>query len=53
MTAMDGLNRRLGRERVRVAATGIRRSWGMRQERRSPAYTTSWQELFEVKLDGE
>ena len=31
-----------------IPATGERASWAMRQERRTPAYTTCWDEMLEV-----
>jgi len=49
MTALDRVNSRWGREALRLAATGIKRSWTMRQERRSPRYTTIWSELPVVR----
>lgn len=48
MAAVDGLNRRYGRGTVTpgsaVAGTA-RRRWMMRQELKTPNYTTSWDEL--------
>lgn len=48
MTVMDALNGRFGKDTVHVASTGVEgpgREWGMRQERRTPHYTTSWNEM--------
>jgi DNA polymerase V len=48
MTAMDALNGRYGKGTLHVASTGVEgpsREWGMRQERRTPHYTTSWDEM--------
>ena len=48
MTAMDAINGRYGKGTVHVGATGIadhRRGWGMKQERRTPRYTTRWDEM--------
>lgn len=50
MSAMDTINERFGKGTVHVASTGQSRptqSWGMRQERRTPRYTT---EISEVPL---
>lgn len=47
MTAMDKLNTKWGRATVRPASTGTagdRREWTMRQERRTPHYTTDWRQ---------
>jgi DNA polymerase V len=48
MTTLDGLNRRFGRGAVLMASAGLagdRRAWVMKQERRTPAYTTCWKDL--------
>jgi DNA polymerase V len=42
MTAIDGLNARFGRGTVKVSTGGLRDEWAMRQERKSPNYTTDW-----------
>lgn len=50
MTVLDGVNRRFGRDTLRLAITaGPERPWHMRQRRRSPRYTTSWAELARVR----
>ena len=43
MSAIDGINAKFGRTAIRVASTGAgdrRRDWQMRQELRTPHYTT-------------
>ncbi|OSM02007.1 translesion error-prone DNA polymerase V subunit UmuC [Magnetofaba australis] len=48
MGVIDHLNQRMGRGAVRFGAEGVAAQsgqWRMRQERRSPAYTTRWSEL--------
>ena len=40
MAALDGLNRRFGRNTLVPAAVGLRQEWGLRSRMRSPAYTT-------------
>jgi len=42
MRAIDGLNSRFGRGTIKVSSGGLRAEWGMRQERKSPSYTTDW-----------
>jgi DNA polymerase V len=52
MSAMDLLNERFGRSTVHVASTGLdhrTRQWAMKQERRTPAYTTRWEEVAVVR----
>lgn len=44
MSALDSVNKRFGKGAIHVASTGQERpvrEWGMRQERRTPQYTTS------------
>jgi DNA polymerase V len=45
MDALDTLNRRFGRGTLSPAAAGTRRAWQTKFDRRSPRYTTSWDEL--------
>ena len=49
MATMDDINRQWGTGTVRYAAVGFRNRWKMRSARRSPRYTTRWEELVEVK----
>ena len=52
MSAMDMLNERFGRNTVHVASTGAELSVkerAMKQERRTPAYTTSWSQVAVVR----
>ncbi len=49
MAALDAVNRRFGSGTLRYAITAAPdRPWHMRQLRRSPRYTTSWDELPRV-----
>ncbi|GAB4336152.1 MAG: Y-family DNA polymerase [Desulfobulbaceae bacterium] len=45
LEAMDRINDRWGRDTLRYASCGIDRPWRMAQDRKSPAYTTRWDEL--------
>jgi DNA polymerase V len=45
MLAMDGLNRRFGKGTIKLSQDGSKRSWAMRQDQKSPDYTTNWDEL--------
>lgn len=46
MRVMDRINTVQGRGTLTLAASGLgKKEWHMRQERRSPCYTTSWTEL--------
>lgn len=42
MDALDGLNKKFGRGTVKVSTQGAHKGWQMRQERKSPSYTTDW-----------
>ena len=45
MSAIDQLNNRFGRGAVKISTQGAHREWQMRQERKSPNYTTEWSEI--------
>ena len=49
MDMMDNINFSQRDDVLKFAASGTTRDWKMRQELRSPRYTTRWNELFEVK----
>jgi DNA polymerase V len=51
MSTLDGLNRKFGRNSVRIGSSAVvsgdaeTRSWTVKQERRTPRYTTRWDEM--------
>lgn len=45
MQTMDEINQRYGRGTIKLSQDGSRHHWHMRQTRKSPAYTTSWEDL--------
>ena len=45
MSAVDAANKRFGRDTVLIAASGTKRRWAQKFERRSPRYTTRIDEL--------
>src|SRR5215470_17109859 len=49
MAAIDAINKEWGSGTIRYAAVGLRPAWIMRCTRRSPRYTTRWNELVEVR----
>jgi DNA polymerase V len=55
MDAMDVLNRRFGRDSVRIGSATVAshdaevRSWATKQERRAPRFTTRWEEMPVVR----
>jgi DNA polymerase V len=52
MQALDAINDRFGRGTVSLASGGQRsevKTWGIKQERRTPGYTTDWEGLAIVR----
>jgi DNA polymerase V len=49
MAAIDAINREWGSGTIRYAAVGLKPGWLMRCARRSPRYTTRWEELAVVR----
>ena len=48
MLALDNINTRFGKGTLQLASAGLegkRSLWGMKQERRTPAYTTDWRDI--------
>jgi len=45
MATLDQINARFGKGTLKLCQDGSRRSWHMRQERKSPEYTTKWNDL--------
>jgi DNA polymerase V len=48
MKAMDAINRRFGRDTVKLGSSGIRLKWSLRREMLSPCYSTDWNDLVRV-----
>lgn len=48
MTVMDNINHKMGKESIKLASEGFTRPWKMRQENKSPSYTTNWNEIAKV-----
>ena len=49
MDMIDNINFSQRDDVLKFAASGTTRDWKMRQELRSPRYTTRWEELYEVR----
>lgn len=45
---MDKINRKMGKESIKLASERFKRSWKMRQENKGPSYTIDWNELAKV-----
>jgi DNA polymerase V len=46
MGTIDRINAKMGRDSIKLASEGINYAWKMRSSRKSPNYTTSWDELI-------
>jgi len=49
MSMMDNINFSMRNDILKFATSGTQRNWKMRQEFRSPRYTSRWDELCEVR----
>jgi DNA polymerase V len=50
MSLLDGINQKWGSHHIFLAAEGMNQRWQVKQVRKSPRYTTSWNELPCVSL---
>lgn len=48
MVAMDSINKKMGKESVKLASEGFTRPWKMKQENKSHCFTTNWDELVKA-----
>jgi DNA polymerase V len=49
MTVLDAINRKMGKDSVKLASEGMRRPWQMKQGNKSPCFTTSWDEIVAAR----
>ncbi|OYZ68920.1 MAG: hypothetical protein B7X98_01665 [Methylophilaceae bacterium 17-43-7] len=49
MQAMDTINKKMGKESIKLASEGFTRPWKMKQGNKSASYTTNWEELVRAK----
>ena len=49
MAAMDHVNQTMGRQTLFYASSGIQQAWRGAAARKSPAYTTDWEGLIQVR----
>ena len=50
MHTVDRVNCRFGSGTVSYAAAGVQPKWGMRQTKKSPRYTTAWDDILKIKV---
>lgn len=48
MGAMDSINKKMGKESIKLASEGFKRPWKMKQDNKSPSYTSDWDQLMRV-----
>ncbi|MHB1247829.1 MAG: Y-family DNA polymerase [Polaromonas sp.] len=49
MLTLDSINRKMGKDALFLASSGIGKAWRMQQGNKSPCYTTHWKQLAEVR----
>jgi len=50
MCAVDHINQKMGRNKIRLAVQGFDRKWRLKQEKLSPCYTTRFSDVLQVKV---
>jgi DNA polymerase V len=50
MGTLDAINRRMGRDTIFYAASGVRRDWAKAATMKSQHFTTDWQQLLRVTM---
>jgi DNA polymerase V len=50
MDCIDTINNKFGKHKIIFAAAGLKQSWRMNQQKKSPCFTTSWHELLTITL---
>jgi DNA polymerase V len=48
MMTMDSFNRKIGKEAIKLASEGFKRPWKMKQENKSPSFTTKWSDTIKA-----
>jgi DNA polymerase V len=48
MAAMDSINRKMGKDSIKLASEGFKSPWKMKQGNKSHAFTSNWDELMVV-----
>ncbi|SDG98394.1 DNA polymerase V [Flavobacterium omnivorum] len=49
MKVMDGLNKKIGDKKVKLATQNLSLTWNMNQNHLSPRYTTNFKDILEIK----
>ena len=48
MIVLDEINRKMGKQCIRIGSQGYKQPWAMKQELKSRSFTTKWDELIIV-----
>ncbi len=48
MSVMDTINKKMGKQHLRIASQGYKQPWAMKQEMKSQSFTTKWDEILVV-----
>ncbi|AFJ02862.1 Error-prone, lesion bypass DNA polymerase V (UmuC) [Methylophaga frappieri] len=48
MNLLDDINKHIGRDSLKIAREGFKHPWKMKQEHKTPSYTTGWHSLLRV-----
>lgn len=48
MMTMDSINRKIGKDAIKLASEGFKRPWKMKQENKSPSFTTKWSDTIKA-----
>lgn len=48
-STLDSINNRFGKDTVKIGSQGLEKSWEMKREFLSPAYTTRWKDIPKIK----
>jgi DNA polymerase V len=48
MATLDHINQKMGKASIRLASEGFNAPWKMKQEHKSPSYTTAWSDTLHV-----
>jgi DNA polymerase V len=50
MSSVDAINKKMGKDKVRLAVQGHSHRWGLKQERLSPCYSTKIEDALKVNI---
>jgi DNA polymerase V len=48
MNTFDAINKKMGKESIKLASEGFKRPWKMKQQNKSQSFTTSWDEMLKA-----